>query len=120
MLRGNSTRNMQKCVSYTVNMKESHLGVLFSECTLSLSPRLSEARDKLETEKTRGREPGCETSFAQDGTTPLHHDHNTVRPQYFVPTLSKLSAASFDVYKHTHISVWLLKFGRILILSSLS
>ena len=39
----------------------AYLGALFSDCVLSLSPRFSEASDKLETEKTQGREPGCET-----------------------------------------------------------
>lgn len=52
------------CISrYTSSsrlIKTSHLGDLFSEWTLLLSPRLREARDKLETEKTRWREPGCE------------------------------------------------------------
>lgn len=56
-------------------VKTAHLGDLLSECTLSLSPMLREARDKLETEKTRWREPGCETRCT------TQHDTVTPTPQ---------------------------------------
>lgn len=38
---------------------DAYLGVFLSEPTLSLLPMFREARDKLDAEKTRGREPGC-------------------------------------------------------------
>lgn len=70
--------------------KTSHLGDLLSEWTLSLSPRLREARDKLETEKTRWREPGCEVrcGTAQHSYTDTTKTLIPLCPLCFVPTLS--------------------------------
>lgn len=60
-------------------VKTSYLGALFSEWTLSLSPRLREARDKLETEKTRWREPGCETRCGTARHSYTDTTNNTTR-----------------------------------------
>lgn len=59
---------------YFIWIWQPHLPVRLSDATLS-SPRLRDARDRLETEKTRGREPGCGIQNQHERRPTLHKTH---------------------------------------------